>query len=82
MHAILKIVRWVINSKPAQWALAGLAAIGLVAYRDRQQKDKGREEAEQKHTDADARKAADIQRRVADAERMPVDENDDRGYRD
>ena len=82
MTAIMSVINWLLRSRPAQWVLAAAVAAGALKARDHLKRREGQDEAEQDQLESDSREAADIQRRVAAAERMPVDENDDRGYRD
>jgi hypothetical protein len=82
MNVVLKIVRFVMASKPAQWALIALAMLGVIKARDIQQQREGRDEERERQFKTDVDAAREIHRRAARVERMPVDPDDTRGYRD
>lgn len=82
MSVIARVLSWVLGSRPVQWMLAALAAVLALRLRDRHQKRKGRAEAREEHRQSDIERAMDIHRRAADAERLPVEPDDTRGYRD
>lgn len=82
MNVVIKALRWVTDSRPAQWVVGVLIAIFALRVRDRQQKAKGREEQKDEQVREDVEAAADIQRRAAAARQLPVDPADNRGYRD
>lgn len=83
MTWLLRAVAFVLDSRPVQWILAGLAALAALKVRDTMKKREGREEAENEFEKRDAAEAAAIRRRVdAIDERVRDDKPDDRGYRD
>lgn len=83
MTWLLKALGFVLESRPMQWILAGLAALAALKVRDGMKKREGKQEAQDEYEKQDAAEAAAIRRRVdAIDERVRDDKPDERGYRD
>jgi len=81
MNTIRIAWSWLMGSKIAQLVIAAVAALAALKLRDLSQRRKGRDDANKETLDADAKEAIAIQRRVTDAERLPIDPDDERGRR-
>lgn len=79
---MLKAFNWVKASKPVQYLIAVLSALLALKLWSRKQQKKGGEKERERQLHANEDLARGIHERVADAERLPIDPDDERGYRD